>query len=1523
MIVEKLFTWLRVVSIALLAFFVALPICLYVTLSTNWARDRVRHVAEVELSALLSTVVRIDRVEIKPFNRVSVYGLSACDDNGQNALVASEVSAAFELFHFISTGRMVFDFALVDGLSLRLSRPTKGAPLNIAHIIDRLKSNKGGRAATSFDIKINTVVVYDGRLDYDIDDMPHLDSVFDPAHISLSRLNLNAYIPRLARDEYRVELDRLSFVEQSGFVLKNLVAKADISKTSFVIDELKISLPVSELAVEPIMMTYRDFDDIVESLRERSIALKLKAASHIYPPDLAAFMPVLNNFDYDFEVSCDTDFSLRYLNVSKFHMFNKLMDIDVSGNAALMSDGVERPRFNLERCDISADIPRLLATLKTIKPDFSSKHLDAIKTRHLSAQVEGRGDLSSGRFFADLYAGENTVSCEAVYQTSDTFKTARIKTTADFSFNDIASFTEGGDLSAASGIAKANLYFVKKKISGDISLDEASVTYKNYRYDNIDGKVEFDGKTAVFNGAVASEALTLEFDGNFSDNRPVKEFAAVVNISKANFNALNLIDKDEGYSLSAAMETDVTFSTLDDLAGILCVHDLRYSGRDGKNLTVDNFKIEIEREDPQPTVEIVSDFLNGCIDGDIKFTTFPKTVVNIVAEVFPALLDENEIKKLKELDLTGNKFDFDFTLGASENISQFFRLPADVIYPVTIDGYFDGDVRRAQLGIDAPYLRQGDKIVENTSIFVNLNADDNQADIYATTQMPTKKGKLALVAALSGTHNRVDSRIDWAIERTIPLNGHINFSTLFDRNEDSGLVVQTDFNPGTVTFGEELWNINNSRINYRDKCIEIDRFALDTSNQKLMIDGVISADPVDSLVVRLDSVRLIEIFETLEIDKALIGGTATGTVTGKNLLSSIPELNSDNLHVDDISYNYCVLGDADIIARWDAGRKAVCLDADIEEEGGRHSRISGDIFPMTESLDITFNADHVKVGFMKPFMSAFASDLSGYASGNARLFGTFKYIDLEGDVFAEDLKIKIDFTNTWYRANDSIRLRPGMIDIRDVTIYDINGNTAMLNGVVRHKFFKEPSFDFKVTDARNFLSYNVDSKLSPDWYGTVYGNGGATISGEPGVVNIGVDMSTAPNSTFTFVLSDRLDADEYSFLTFRDLTPVPDKDDADSDLPEAVKEYRRRSLQSVSDAPSAYNMDLKVDITPQAVVTLVMDPVGGDEIKANGSGNLRLTYGSVNNDLRMYGTYELEHGSYNFTLQDIIIKDFSIKEGSRIEFHGDPYAAALDIKAVYATNANLSDLDESFTQDKDLNRTNVPVHALLLVTGDMRQPDIDFDLEFPTLTVDTYRKVRSIVSTKEMMNRQIIYLLALNRFYTPDYMASTTKGNELFSVASSTISSQLSNILGKLSDNWSIAPNLRSDRGDFSDIEVDVALSSRLLNNRLLFNGNLGYRDKSLNTNQFIGDFDIEYLLNKRGSWRLKAYNRYNDQNFYVRTAQTTQGVGIMFKRDFDGLFNFLKPLRSKQKTYIDKDKTGSHSDSIAPADTVRRDNRK
>ena len=161
-----------------------------------------------------------------------------------------------------------------------------------------------------------------------------------------------------------------------------------------------------------------------------------------------------------------------------------------------------------------------------------------------------------------------------------------------------------------------------------------------------------------------------------------------------------------------------------------------------------------------------------------------------------------------------------------------------------------------------------------------------------------------------------------------------------------------------------------------------------------------------------------------------------------------------------------------------------------------------------------------------------------------------------------------------------------------------------------------------------------------------------------------------------------------------------------------------------------------------------------------------------------------------------------------------------------------------------------------------------------------------------------MYLLALNRFYTPEYMATSSNGGELASVASSTISSQITNILGQISDKWSIAPSFRSDKGDFSDTEVDPALSSRLLNNRLLINGNFGYRDRTTSQTTFVGDFDIEYLLNRSGNLRLKAYNHFNDRNYYLRSSLTTQGIGIIYRRDFDNPFTFLRRKRNRPSSY-------------------------
>ena len=162
-----------------------------------------------------------------------------------------------------------------------------------------------------------------------------------------------------------------------------------------------------------------------------------------------------------------------------------------------------------------------------------------------------------------------------------------------------------------------------------------------------------------------------------------------------------------------------------------------------------------------------------------------------------------------------------------------------------------------------------------------------------------------------------------------------------------------------------------------------------------------------------------------------------------------------------------------------------------------------------------------------------------------------------------------------------------------------------------------------------------------------------------------------------------------------------------------------------------------------------------------------------------------------------------------------------------------------------------------------------------------------------MLQRQVLYLLALNRFYTPEY-AGSGSGGELASVASATLSSQLSNLVGQLTDKVYLNPSFKADKSDFSDMEVNLALSSRLLDNRLLINGNLGYRDRSTSQTMFVGDFDIEYLLNKDGKLRLKAYNHFNDANYYLRSALTTQGIGIVYRKDFNDMLAFLRRKKKK-----------------------------
>lgn len=1504
----------RAVVLTLLLLAVVVPAALYMVLATPWAQNYGRRLANEELSALLGVEVRVDRLTYHPFNTLSLYGIHIDDAAGHPALEALSLSARFELWHFVRTGRLVVDYVVVESPSVSLSRTAPGAPLNIQPILDRLKSDDPNKPPTAFDLKISTAIIRNGRFRYDITSAARRSAGIDPAHIEVTDLYLYAYPRHITADTYDIAIESLSLRERGGLVLSDFSADATASPERIDLHSLTVRMPGSYISLRPATLPIDGYASIGRTLRHTPLHIATESPAHIATADLAWALPQLADIDRVAELDIDAEASLSEATLHGLSLSdNHGLSLSLTGEARGI-DNRDSLRFELDALQINAPATEL-ATV--IRPFSAQAAMYASRCGNVSLKTTARGSLADITARARLAAAEGIIDFDG--------RVTRDAQRGRYSAEGGATVT---GLNVGRVLADPRLGRVTATIDGnadfggrlnteaDAELHIADATFDSYTYSDVTLSASLHDRTLVADLGSNDPNATLRLNIEGSDKDGDTHLAIDCDIDRLAPHTLKLSGAYPTYALRGKLKADAHGSNADNATGRVEVSDLSFvpdSSDAGSPLNIRRLIAELTRSGGHALLQIDSDVLHGKAEGTVSPSTLAATLRDMASHTLPALLAHDD--RLHERISRGegaNNFDFSFTIADAEELSKFLKLPVTVIYPISIDGQVSSSTGKAYALVDAPYLQQGDKIIEATVVQASLDTSSDRADVYATTRMPTKKGPMTAVVDVSGADNRFDTTIDWVIDRKIPLNGRINFSTLLGRGDDGRLSADTRFNPGEITFGDDVWAIAPSSLIWADGSLRAEDFSLTSDTQSIRINGTAGPSVEQTVTVDLRDIQLESIFETLEINNALISGRATGTFTAAAALSRTPLLMTDDLHVRDIGYNYCTLGNAVVNAHYDTDRQSFYLDADIVNPEGLHSRIYGDIFAATESLDLYFDARHIKVGFMKPFMEAFASDVEGYASGTAHLFGTFKDIDMEADIYARDLRLKIDFTNTWYSATDSIHVRPGIINLEDITIRDVEGHTALLNGWLRHDYFHNPVFDFRISEARDFLSYDVTPALSPDWYGTVYGNGSARVQGRPGVVEIGVNMTTAPRSTFTFVLSDRLEAEQYSFITFRDRTEVQVTDTlmvVRDDIPEVVKEFRRRILAQNADTPSAYLMDIQVDITPQAQMIIVMDPVGGDRIRANGAGNLRLTYSSPENDLRMYGTYTLEQGKYNFTLQDIIIKDFTIDPGSSITFRGDPYSAQLDIDAVYSVNANLSDLDESFLQDKDLNRTNVPVQALLKVTGDMRQPDINFDLRFPTLTSDIYRKVRSIISTEEMMNRQIIYLLALNRFYTPDYMTAT-RGNELFSVASSTISSQLSGMLGKLSDHWSIAPNLRSDRGDFSDVEVDVALSSRLLNNRLLFNGNFGYRDRSLNNNQFIGDFDIEYLLTPRGTWRLKAYNRYNDQNYYVRTAQTTQGVGIMFRRDFDTLF----PRRHKKKDNAPADTSATTlSDSVHP----------
>jgi hypothetical protein len=436
-------------------------------------------------------------------------------------------------------------------------------------------------------------------------------------------------------------------------------------------------------------------------------------------------------------------------------------------------------------------------------------------------------------------------------------------------------------------------------------------------------------------------------------------------------------------------------------------------------------------------------------------------------------------------------------------------------------------------------------------------------------------------------------------------------------------------------------------------------------------------------------------------------------------------------------------------------------------------------------------------------------------------------------------------------------------------------------------------------------------------------SGRASINGNKAGVKMNIEASTNDNTTFCLPLSSKSNVSRVDFVTFE--SPKQQQADTLNILERKRLMYERKHhVKTTSGSPMDINMTLNV--LPNADFQLVIDPTVGDIIKGNGEGTLNLHINPRSNIFEMYGDYTITEGSYLFTLQNIINKRFTIESGSTIQWTGEPLDAQLNINAVYKLKTSLQPLIGSSVSTgggSNLNRA-IPVECIINLSDRLSQPTVTFDVKVPTADAEYQTIVANTLNSQSAIAEQFMYLIVANSFYS-DLSGSS---NNLGATASAAtgfelLSNQLSNWLS--SDDYNVVFRYRP-KSELSGDEVDFGFSKSLINNRLYVEVEGNYLiDNSQAVNQqmsnFMGEAYVTWLIDRAGTLKLKGFTQTIDRFDENQGLQET-GVGIYYKEDFNNFKDLKERIKNKFRSRRKREQQ-SEASPVTPQDSTAIEQKK
>ena len=850
------------------------------------------------------------------------------------------------------------------------------------------------------------------------------------------------------------------------------------------------------------------------------------------------------------------------------------------------------------------------------------------------------------------------------------------------------------------------------------------------------------------------------------------------------------------------------------------------------------------------------------------------------------------------------KFDYD-KVGTSvlQYVNNYYKItdqPARQLPPQQIA--FDGVIKKHPLITD---LVSG-FAYENISFKGNYssNGGDSALNLNANIPYADYQGKIVSkgVVAIRSANNRISSDISFD---TLHFGSNTFYKTDVTANvanDSIGIMAITKdiknkdrFAAGAnikITNSNEYvfslkprlllnyteWSVTpDNKITYSPAGLLVNNFVISGDSGKIAANSRqnILNSPVD---VNIENFKIKDITSILNSDTLLVAGIINGKFSISDFNKNLPAFTGD-MTVSALQYKQQPIGDLKFTA--DKENDNV-IDATLALTGnGNNLTMDGKYFLSNDQqqFDANLKIQELRMKTLEAFSGGALNNTSGMISGDLDVNGKFADPRWKGVLNFDTTKFTLTQLGTAYQIDkQKIALNYPNIALDHFTITDSAGNTLIINGNIAEQSLTQYDLNLDMK-AKDFTLVNAPRAINNQVYGFASIDANINVSGTSAKPDIEGDIALSDKSDVTLILPDRNSGADASKSVVRFI----DRDTFA--LPEKQKFVPVGDVQS--NFAQFLNYNLNIEIGKKAALTIVVDPSTGDELKVQGDAQLNAGVDPGGN-IVLAGNYELNSGSYTLTYQ-FLTRQFNLLPGSTIAFSGPPTDAQINITAEYIANTSPKELLINEVSDLDPKVSNtfnqkIPFKVLLFLKGQMKKPEISFDIQLPDENTQINSQLRTAIENKLQQlrgdvagtNKQVFALLLLNRFVgeqSTDFF-SGSGGTDFNDLARESVSKFLSSALAQIADDLFKGVDIDLNLNSYKDYstgsatqktDLTVAVTKSFLNDRLsvsvgrnfgIEGNDASSKASQQNANGIIPDVTVNYKLTSDGKYMLKAYKK-------------------------------------------------------------------